>query len=48
MGGQWLDRTGGQSGQRSVHLVKKKFSDFKELSLTLFNSVQYGHLGKIQ
>lgn len=46
--GQRVDRTGGQSGQKSVHLVEKKLSDFSGLSLTLFYSVQYCHLGKIQ
>ena len=40
MGGQRLDRAGGQSGQKSVHLVEKKCSDFNRLSLTLFNSVR--------
>ena len=48
MGGQQVDRAGGQSGQKSVHLVKKKFNDFNRLSLTVFDSVQYCHLGKIQ
>lgn len=48
MAGQWLDRASGQSGQKSVHLVEKKFNDFSGLPLTVFDSVQYCHLGKIQ
>lgn len=43
-----LDRASGQSGQTSVHLVEKKFNDFNRLSLTVFDSVQYCHLRKIQ
>lgn len=38
--GQWVDRASGQSGQKSVHLCRKKLSDFNRLSLTLFNSVR--------
>lgn len=48
MGGQRVDRASGQSGQKSVHLGQKKFNEIKGLSLTLFDSVQYCHLGKIQ
>ena len=43
-----MDRAGGQSGQRSVHLAEKKWCDFSGLSLTVFDSVQYCHLEKIQ
>lgn len=45
-GGQRLDRASGQSGQKSVHLVKKKLSDFSRLSLTLFDSVRFVQYGK--
>ena len=39
-GGQQVDRVSGQSGQKSVHLVEKKWRDFNRLSLTLFDSVR--------
>lgn len=48
MGGPLVDRVSGQSGQKSVHLVEKKFNDSNRLSFTFFNSVQYCHLRKIQ
>lgn len=35
----WTE-AGGQSGQKSVHLIKKKLSDFSRLSLTVFDSVR--------
>ena len=46
--GQRLDRAGGQSGQKSVHLVKKKLSDFNRLALTLFDSVRFVQYGKFR
>lgn len=47
-GGQRLDRSGGQSGQKSVHLVEKKLSDFNGLSLTVFYSVRFVQYGKFR
>lgn len=43
-----MDRASGQSGQKSVHLVEKKLSDFSRLSLTLFNSVRFVQYGKFR
>lgn len=41
-----MDRAGGQSGQKSVHLAEKKLSDFSRLSLTVFDSVRFVQYGK--
>ena len=43
-----MDRASGQSGQKSVHLVEKKLSDFNRLSLTVFDSVHFVQYGKFR
>lgn len=47
-GGQRLDRSGGQSGQKSVHLGQKKFNDSNRLSFTFFDSVRFVQYGKFR